>query len=533
MARALPAAGLKEMLGHAAALALVAALYFAAAKLALAFAIPPGYATAVWPSSGIALGALLLLGARYWPGIWLGAALANYTIQYSAPLAAAIATGNTLEAVVAAALVRQFIGIPHRFVRGEDVVRFVGVAMAGCAVAASAATVALGAGGFMPWSDFWTNWWTWWQGDLSGIVIVTPLILTWSARQEFAWSRERIFECVAFSLVLLAVMLAVFGAGSPGRGTLPLSFLVLPLIAWAAFRFTQREVATASAVMCGFAVWQTVGGSGPFVASNVNVSLLLLQAFLSTVVATGLVLSAVLEERRRAMERLKRAHEEMEHFVHVAAHDLQEPLRTIVNFADLLEARSRGGLDGEAREFLGYVVGGAKRMQRMLRDLLTYSQVDRAEARSVGVDCAAALASVRESLKAAIEESGAEITCDALPTVIADPTHIEILFQNLVGNAVRFRGAMPPRVHVGARMDGDNWELSVRDNGIGIDPEHFGRIFDMFHRLHGSEQYPGSGIGLTICKRIVERHNGRIWLESRVGSGTTFYFTLPAPQGGH
>jgi signal transduction histidine kinase len=532
VARVLPAAVLQGPLGHAGALVLVAVLYYAAAKLALAFAIPPGYATAVWPSSGIALAVLLLLGARYWPGIWIGAALANYTIQYSAPLAAAIATGNTLEAVIAAALVRRFIGVPHRFVRGEDVVRFVAVAMAGCAVAASVATVALGTGGFMAWRDSWPNWWTWWQGDLAGLVIVTPLILTWAARQDLDWSHERIFECVAFSLVLAAVMLAVFGEVSTGDGTLSLSFLVLPLIIWASFRFSQREVATASAVMCGLAVWQTVGGSGPFVASNMNRSLLLLQAFLSTIVATGLVLSAVLEERRRAMERLRRANEEMEHFVQVAAHDLQEPLRTVVNFTDLLEARSRDRLDGEAREFLGYVVGGVTRMQRMLRDLLTFSQVDRSEARAVAVDCELAFATARESLKAAIEESRAVVTHDALPTVIGDPTHMEILFQNLVGNAVRFRGEILPRVHVGARLEGDRWVFSVRDNGIGIDPADFGRIFNMFHRVHGSDRYPGSGIGLTICKRIVERYNGRIWLESRVGSGTIFYFTAPAHPGG-
>jgi signal transduction histidine kinase len=531
LARALSAATLPWPLGYTGALVLVAALYFAAAKLALAFAIPPGYATAVWPSSGIALAVLLLLGARYWPGIWVGAALANYTIQYSAPLAAAIATGNTLEAVIAAVLVQRSIGVPHRFVRGEDVVRFVGVAMTGCAVAASVAAVALGTGGFMAWRDFWTHWWTWWQGDLAGIVIVTPLILAWFARQGFDWSRSRIFECAAFSLVLGAAMLLVFGDGSAERITPSLSFLVLPLIVWAALRFSQREVATASAVMCGFAVWQTGGGGGPFVASSMNVSLLLLQAFLSTVVATGLVLSAVLEERRRAMERLQRANDELEHFVHVAAHDLQEPLRTVANFTDLLETRSRDRLDGEAREFLGYVVGGVTRMQRMLRDLLTFSQVDRTEAPAVDVDCEMALASAEESLKVSIEESGTVVTHDGLPTVIADPTHIELLFQNLVANAVRFRGVVRPRVHVGARLEGDHWVFSVRDNGIGIDPADFGKIFNMFHRVHGKDRYPGSGIGLTICRRIVERYNGRIWLESRVGSGTTFYFTVPGRRG--
>jgi signal transduction histidine kinase len=526
MAREPATTAIKGPLGHAAALVAVAALYFAAAKASLALAIPPGYATAVWPPSGIALAAMLLLGARHWPGVWLGAALANFTIEHSAPLAAAIATGNTLEAVVAAFLVQRYVGAPYRFARGEDVVRFVAVTMVGCAVAATMGTASLGAGGFMAWRDFWTNWWTWWTGDVAGIVIVTPLLLAWSARQDFAWSRERIFECAVFSIVLGAAMLAVFGGGTAGRAAYALPFVLLPLIIWAAFRFSQREVATAGAIVCGYAVWRTVGGSGPFVAESVNVSLLLLQAFLSTVVATGLVLSAVLEERRRVMERLQQAHDEMEQFVHVAAHDLQEPLRTVVNFADLLDSRNRHRLDGEAREFLGYIVTGVTRMQRMLRDLVTFSHVDRGNAQAVSVSCESALSAAQESLRAALEESGAVVTHDTLPTVTADPTHMEILFQNLIGNAVRFRGAAPPRVHVGARLDDGHWMFSVRDNGIGIEPRDFEVIFNMFRRLH-SDQYPGSGIGLTICKRIVERNSGRIWLESRPGDGTTFYFTVP------
>lgn len=523
-----PARAVTPPLRYAAATALIAALYFVAAKLALALAIPPGYATAVWPSSGIALAGLLLAGGRHWPGIWIGAALANFTIQYSLPVAAAIATGNTLEACIAAALVQRSLGVPHHFSRGEDVVRFVAIAMVACAVAATMASSALGAAGFIAWSDFLPHWWTWWQGDLAGIVIITPLVLGWTAKQEFAWSHERIFECAMFSLVLGAVLLAVFGADAAARATWALSFLLLPLIVWAAFRFSQREVTTASAALCGYAVWQTVGGNGPFVAHSVNISLLLLQAFLSTVVATGLVLSAVLEERRRAMERLQHAHDEMEHFVHVAAHDLQEPLRTVINFADLLDNRNRLRLGDEAREFLGYIVSGATRMQRMLRELLAFAQVERGELRTMRVDCENALAVAQENLKAVLDESGAVVTHDPLPAVSSDPTHMEILFQNLIANAVRFRGTAAPRIHVGAKLEGGYCVLSVTDNGIGIDPGDFEAIFNMFRRLHGSDRYPGTGIGLTICKRIVERHKGRIWLESRQDAGTTFHFTMPA-----
>lgn len=229
------------------------------------------------------------------------------------------------------------------------------------------------------------------------------------------------------------------------------------------------------------------------------------------------------------MERLQHARDEMEHFVHVAAHDLQEPLRTVVNFAELLESRGGHQLGGEGREFLGYIVSGVTRMQRMLKDLLAFSQVDRQEARAVSVDCEHALSTAQENLKASLAENAAIVSHDALPTIVADPTHVEILFQNLIGNAVRFRGTAPPRVHVSARLETGQWVFSVRDNGIGIEPKHFDMIFRMFQRLH-SDRYPGSGIGLTICKRIVERRGGRMWLESQPGRGTTFYFTVPAHQ---
>jgi light-regulated signal transduction histidine kinase (bacteriophytochrome) len=252
-----------------------------------------------------------------------------------------------------------------------------------------------------------------------------------------------------------------------------------------------------------------------------------LQAFNSTVVVTGLVLYAVLDERRRTADRLHRAHDEMEKFVYVAAHDLQEPLRTVTNFTELLRHGHADKLAGEARELFGFIVDGVARMRRILSDLLAFSQVDQRAAARTAVDCEKLLASVLQGLGAALREAGGTVTHDSLPPVTADATLLELLFQNLVGNAIKFRGEAPLKVRVAARRAGGYWEFSVTDNGIGIDPGHFGMIFDMFQRLHGADRYSGTGIGLTICKSIVERHNGRIWLESKIGTGTTFYFTIP------
>jgi light-regulated signal transduction histidine kinase (bacteriophytochrome) len=274
-------------------------------------------------------------------------------------------------------------------------------------------------------------------------------------------------------------------------------------------------------------VWHTVSGRGPFATGNTNLSLLLLQAFMSTVAVMGLALSAVLDERRLAAERLKQAHDELEQFVYVAAHDLQEPLRSVLNFTDMLGRRAQR-LDAESRDYLGFIESGVSRMRRILADLLAFSQVDRRAGEPAEVDSGKALDGALEGLRAAVQESGAEITRDRLPAVMGVATLLELVFQNLVGNAIKFRSERPLRIHVGARREGGEWIFSVRDNGIGIAPRHFGTIFEMFQRLNPSERYSGTGIGLTICRKIVERHGGRIWLESREGAGTTFHFSIPA-----
>jgi signal transduction histidine kinase len=506
-------------------LALTAGVYFVVAKVALAVAIPPGYATAVWPSSGIALAALLLGGSRLWPGVWIGAAAANFTIHFSPPVACAIATGNTLEALLAVWLMQRYVGRQGRLDRGEDVVRFVGFTIAACAVAATVASVTLGAAGYMAWPDFGYHWWTWWQGDVAGVIIFTPLVLSWTRPQHAGWNADRGAELVIFAILLLLAASASFAW--PYGSSLPFFFLLLPFMIWAAFRFTQTEVTTATALVCGIAVWQTVAGRGPFATENTNLSLLLLQAFMSTIAVMGLVLSAVLDERRRDAERLRQAHDELEQFVYVAAHDLQEPLRSVLNFADML-GRRRDRLDADSREYLGFIESGVNRMRRILQDLLAFSQVDRRAGEPAAVDCEQALDATLQGLKAALDESGAVVSRDRLPIVTGVGTLLELVFQNLIGNAIKFRSERPLRIHVSARRDGAAWVFSVRDNGIGIAPRHFATVFEMFQRLHGDERYPGTGMGLTLSRKIVERHGGRVWLESEEGAGTTFYFTIPA-----
>jgi PAS domain S-box-containing protein len=233
------------------------------------------------------------------------------------------------------------------------------------------------------------------------------------------------------------------------------------------------------------------------------------------------------EELKQAIAALERSNRELEQFAYVASHDLQEPLRMVSSFTQLLAKRYQGKLDKDADEFIAYAVAGAERMQRLINDLLTYSRVDTRGKSFEPIDSEAVFNQAVANLRVAIKEGEAVITHDPLPPLIADDLQIVQLFQNLLGNAIKFHGKEPPRIHVSAKQEGNEWVFSFRDNGIGIAPEYFDRIFVIFQRLHGREEYPGTGTGLTICKKIVECHGGRIWVESEPSKGSTFYFTIP------
>lgn len=227
-------------------------------------------------------------------------------------------------------------------------------------------------------------------------------------------------------------------------------------------------------------------------------------------------------------DELARSNRELEQFAYVASHDLQEPLRMVASYTQLLARRYKDKLDEDANEFIHYAVDGAMRMQALINDLLTISRVGTRGKPLQPCDSGLALEHALVNLRMAVQESGANITHDQMPLVVADMSQLTQLLQNLVGNALKFHGGDVPSIHIGAQRDGQEWIISVRDNGIGIAPEFFDRIFIIFQRLHGKQEYPGTGIGLAVCKKIVERHGGRIWVESEPGKGAAFLFTLSA-----
>ena len=257
--------------------------------------------------------------------------------------------------------------------------------------------------------------------------------------------------------------------------------------------------------------------------------------------AEGILVTAAIRDisRRKAaeaqllekVEELKRSNEELGQFAYIASHDLQEPLRMVASYTQLLSKRYKGRLDSDADEFIAFAVDGASRMQRLIQDLLAYSRVGTKGKELIETSSERSLEQALVNLRGSIEESGAVVTHDALPGVLADETQLVQLFQNLVGNAIKYQGPGVPRVHVTAVRNGfQRWMFSVHDNGLGIDPQYFDRIFGMFQRLHKREEFAGTGIGLAICRKIAERHGSNITVESQPGQGSTFRFSLAGSE---
>jgi light-regulated signal transduction histidine kinase (bacteriophytochrome) len=249
--------------------------------------------------------------------------------------------------------------------------------------------------------------------------------------------------------------------------------------------------------------------------------------------ATAIHNAQLHEQIQAQAAKLSRSNAELEQFAYVASHDLQEPLRMVRGYTSLLARRYQGKLDKQADEFIAYATDGANRMQGLIQDLLSYSRVGTKSKQFARIDCEAVIAQTLTALQVAIQESGARVMRDQLPIVMGDETQLGQLFQNLIGNALKYRNSRAPEVHISCAQKAGEWVFAVKDNGIGIDPQYHERIFLIFQRLHGKAEYPGTGIGLAVCKKIVERHGGKIWVESELGRGATFIFALPMTYASH
>jgi PAS domain S-box-containing protein len=232
------------------------------------------------------------------------------------------------------------------------------------------------------------------------------------------------------------------------------------------------------------------------------------------------------QELQKTNEELQRSNAELERFAYVASHDLQEPLRTVAGYVQLLGRRYQDKLDQDAKDFIAFAVDGAARMKNLINGLLEYSRIGRKDMPLQRTNAQVVVEQAIANLHIALKETGASLTYDPLPTVMSDPVLLTEVFQNLIGNAIKFCGDHPPKIHIEAQNKEGLWTFHIQDHGIGIDPKHAARIFEIFQRLHPSDKYPGTGLGLAICKKIIERHGGRIWVDSQRGQGASFYFIL-------
>ena len=536
---------------------LLAAAYFAAAKVSLLVAIPPGYASAIWPPSGIALAVLLLGSRRLWPGVWIGSFAANLSIEGALLASLVIATGSALQAFAIATLVRRQLGVPRRFERVQEVLRFVGLTVGGAIIAPTVALLPLATIYPLAAADLVSNWWTWWQGDACGMLIFTPLILSWSAPGTVSWTPRRMLEAVAFTALLLVTTEIVFSAGF-GR-----SFVLLPFIVWAAFRFGQREVTTASTLLCGMALWYTLSAQvGPFASLPLNESLLLLLVFVSTVVVTGLMLCAVLSQLRAAMEALRgrqvrtertlsereaelvrakeaaeKASEAKSQFLANMSHELRTPLNSLLILAKLLADNGGGNLTAKQVQFAQTIHDSGIDLLVLINDLLDLAKIESGAAATMLNLSAARIDDLRDELergfRALAQQRGLQFAIVLEPGVPAslrtDATRLKQILKNLLANAFKFTQRGGVRLVVSPAAPG-SIAFSVVDTGIGIPADKLELIFEAFRQADGttSRQYGGTGLGLSISRGLAQLLGGELKVTSTPGQGSTFTLVLPA-----
>jgi signal transduction histidine kinase len=472
---------------HAVRLLALAAVYLGAGKLGLSLALVHASASAVWPPTGIALAAFLLLGRSVWPAIFMGAFLVNVTTEGNVATSLGIALGNTLEGLVGAELVRRFAGGAAAFDRPRNVFKYVVLAgLVATAISPSFGVTSLCLGGFADWSNYASVWLTWWLGDVGGAVVVAPALVLWAQRPGPTWTQAQRFELVGLGAATFAIgWLAFGGALTAIEGDSPLRFLCLPLTIWAAFRFGQRETAAAVLILSGIAVWGTVIETG-HVPNRENASLALLQLFLGVISVTSLSLAAVVSERRRALAslalqaaELARSNAELDEFARVVSHDLKAPLRGISSLATWIVEDCKDVLSAESQEHLSLLDERARRMSRLIDGVLSYSRVGRTRGSLERVDTRAVVEEVVDSL--APRRAVTVRLAGPLPLVRFDRTQLTQVFLNLIQNAVQHIGKPSGEVVVSCHETADAFEFSVRDDGVGIPEAHRPYVFQMFH----------------------------------------------------
>jgi signal transduction histidine kinase len=516
----------------------LAVAYFVIGKLGLRLAFVHPSATAVWPASGLALSALLALGEGAWPGVFLGAFAVNLTTAGSLATTIGIATGNTLEAVVGAYLLRRFSNGRRPFERGLDTLRFALFAgMISTTISATIGVSSLVLSGFALPGSFGRLWITWWLGDMGGDLVVAPLLLLWAFGGRLRWNRSRALEALLLLSCMSLVATAVFTGAFPlGGSQYSLAFVCTPFLIWAAYRFDQRVAASAVATLAVIAVWGTLTEANSLLRWERNESLLLLQVFLGVCGVTTLALAAEVAHRRRVEQtlrtrsaELRAAVADLENFSNAISHDLRSPIGAVINYTAALRDAGAGSWEPEHLRLLDRIRASTASAAGLLEQLMQFGGIAREYGHAEDVDMTELARRAFAEVAVGYEQTqGVQLEVHPLPSSRGSALLLGRVFRNLFSNAVKYSRGLPRRA---IRVSGEESEIEniycVSDNGIGFDPAFGREVFMPFRRLTEAHSFEGAGLGLAITARIVRKHGGRIWAESDGQRGAQFFFTLP------
>lgn len=500
-------------------------LYITTATFGLSLDAVSGFAALVWAPTGISLAFLLLFGNRLWPGVWMGAFLANLLSGASEPVAFGIATGNTLEAVIGVYILRHLVGgFNNSLSRLTDVLGLILVAFASTMVSAIIGVSSLFFGGIVSLATFPQTWFAWWMGDVLGDLVVAPLILVWSASGAFKISKRKILEAVLSMLTLFIVGIVVFRGflGIDTKG-LPITYLVYPVLTLIALRFGQLGTVTATFSLGIIAIWSVLQGYGPFARESLFGSLLFSQSFMGITSITFMILSAFVSERKDIEAR-------KDEFVSVVSHELKTPITSMKIFTQALRRRFILLNDKSSVKLLSRIDNKLTYLTKIVNDLLDVSRikVGSLPLRKDLFDFNKLIREAVNDIRMVSKKHRIILRGRVRKKILGDPDRINQVLINLLTNAVKYSPS-GDKVVIRIFSDKEKVTVSVQDFGIGITPAEREYLFTPFYRIKGfkGERFFGLGIGLNIAKQIVRQHGGKIWVESEKGKGSTFYFTIP------
>ena len=515
-------------------------VYFIAGKFGLMLASLHVSASPVWPPAGIALGALLVLGYRAWPAIFIGAFFVNVTTAGNVATSLAIASGNTLEAFCGAWLVNRFAGGTTVFDRPQGVFNFALAAAVSTIIGPAFGVTSLALAGFADWANYGAIWLTWWLGDATGDLLIAPLIILWSIPSKRRWNRREAVEVGILLLLLFVLGEAVFGGWlAISAKNYPIAFICGPIVIWTAFRFTQRETASGIFILSAIAIWGTLHGFGPFLSETENQSLLALQSWTAVLTITAMALSAGMAERRRAEEALQQqnaavetANRTKDHFLAMLSHELRTPLTPVISTLEALEiepAQTR-----EVKSALAMIRRNVELETQLIDDLLDFTRIskDKLQLRFAPVDAHVAISDVVEMCRAEVESRKLQVHLNLRANthyVAADAAKFQQIIWNLLKNAIKFTPEDGEIAISSSNPSPEVLTISLRDTGIGMEPEVMQRIFDPFEQGNRSfeRRFGGLGLGLAISKSLAQAHGGTLTAQSDGRNrGSTFLLSM-------